>query len=67
MAPRVARIPCRMAAPSKAGPAGAEHARIRPREPRAISPLVPMSTANRISADSSSPVAMITASVSAPT
>ena len=44
MAPSVARIPWRIAAPSKAGPAAVEHTRIRPFSVTATSPFVPIST-----------------------
>ena len=40
-------MPWRIWAPSNAGPAGAEHAHRRSREPSSTSPLVPMSTAMR--------------------
>jgi hypothetical protein len=49
IAPWAPRMPWRIWAPSKAGPAGAEQAQSRAREPRRTSPLVPMSTAARCS------------------
>ncbi len=67
MAPMAARMPWRIWAPSSAGPAGAEHAHSRSREPSRTSPLVPMSTAMRRAGDSSMRVASATATASAPT
>ena len=67
MAPSAARMPWRICAPSSAGPAGAEQAQRCSREPSSTSPLVPMSTAMRISGVSSMRVASATATASAPT
>jgi hypothetical protein len=49
IAPIAPRMPCLIWAPSRAGPAGAEQAISRRREPMTTSPLVPMSTATRTS------------------
>ena len=67
MAPIAPRIPWRICAPSRAGPAGAEQAMSRSFEPMTTSPLVPMSTRARSASLSSIRVASTQAMVSAPT
>ena len=57
MAPAAPRMPWRMRAPSKAGPAAVEAAQSFPSAESTISPLVPMSTNNVGSAASIMPVA----------
>ncbi len=67
MAPSAARIPQRMAAPSKAGPAGAAVDRIRSPLPRTISQLVPTSMNSRSRLSRSMPEASMPATMSPPT
>src|SRR5215467_13813608 len=67
MAPSAARIPQRIAAPSKAGPAGAAVASSQSRLPSTISQLVPMSMNNRVRASLSMPEASRPAVMSPPT
>ena len=67
MAPSAARIPHRMAAPSKAGPAGAAVASSQSRLPSTISQLVPMSMNSRVLASRFMPEASSPAVMSPPT
>ena len=67
MAPSAARIPHRMAAPSKAGPAGAAVASSHSRLPSTISQLVPMSMNSRVRASAFIPAASSPAVMSPPT
>ena len=67
IAPSVARIPYRISPPSNAGPAGAAVATERSALPHAISPFVPTSTSSRVSGSRTSPVATMSATMSAPT
>ena len=67
IAPSAARIPHRMAPPSKAGPAGAAVATIRSPSLSTISQLVPTSIISRVRLSRSIPVASIPATMSPPT
>ena len=67
MAPGAPRIPKRILAPSKAGPAAVEQARRRSRFPRTISPLVPMSMSRVSSSRRSKAAETMHPTVSAPT
>jgi hypothetical protein len=67
MAPSAARMPQRMDAPSKAGPAGAAVASSQSRPPSTISQLVPMSMNSLIRGSRSMPLARSPAVMSPPT
>ena len=67
MAPSAARIPQRIAPPSKAGPAGAAVERIRSPSLTTISQLVPTSMKSRVRLSRSMPVASMPATMSPPT
>ncbi len=67
MAPSAARIPQRMAPPSKAGPAGAAVVTMRSPSLSAISQFVPTSMNRRTRLSRSSPLASIPATMSPPT
>ena len=67
MAPSAPLIPSLICAPSRAGPAGAEQAVSRSREPITTSPFVPISTKTRISSLSCIRVDRMQPTVSAPT
>ena len=67
MAPSAARMPHRIAAPSKAGPAGAAVASSQSRLPSTISQFVPMSMNSRVLVSRSMPDASRPAVMSPPT
>ncbi len=66
-APSAARMPQRIDAPSKAGPAGAAVASSQSRPPRTISQFVPMSMNSRMRGSRSMPLASRPAVMSPPT
>ena len=67
IAPSAARMPQRIAPPSKAGPAGAAVDRIRSPSLTTISQLVPTSMKSRVRLSRSMPVASMPATMSPPT
>ncbi len=67
MAPSAARMPQRIWAASKAGPAGAAQASALAEEPSTISELVPTSISSRTRRSSVRPVASTPATMSGPT
>ena len=67
MAPSAARMPHRIAPPSKAGPAGAAVETILSPSVSTISQLVPTSMKSRVRLSRSSPLASIPATMSPPT
>ena len=67
IAPSAARMPQRICAASKAGPAGAAVASTRSSQPSAISLLVPTSMKSRMRRSRVRPVASMPATMSPPT